>query len=239
LTISRAMVLAAGLGRRLRPITDTLPKPLVRVAGVPLIDRILDRLEDAGVGEAVVNLHHHGERLADHLAGRRRPRIALSREETLLETGGGVRQALVMLGDDPFYVVNGDVLWRDGKRPALDRLAAFWDEARMDALLLLQRTTTAIGYDGIGDFMLSQTGLVRRPDAGELPPYLYAGIHILHPRLFAAAPEGAFSLNRLFDAAAANQRLAGIVHDGEWYHVGTPEALIETEEQLSGTGAWR
>ena len=239
MTISRAMVLAAGLGRRLRPITDTLPKPLVQVAGVPMIDRILDRLDDAGVGEAVVNLHHHGQRLADHLAGRRRPRIILSHEETLLETGGGVRRALGMLGDGAFFVVNGDVLWRDGKRPALDRLAASWDEERMDALLLLQRTTTAVGYDGGGDFMLSQTGLVRRPVAGELPPYLYAGIHILHPRLFAAAPDGAFSLNRLFDAAAAQERLAGIVHDGEWYHVGTPAALLETEEQLSSTSVWR
>jgi MurNAc alpha-1-phosphate uridylyltransferase len=238
-TITHAMVLAAGLGRRLRPITETTAKPLVRVAGTPLIDRILDRLQEAGVTDVAVNLHHHGEQLADHLAGRAAPRIALSREPALLETGGGVRQALGLLGAGPFFVVNGDVLWRDGKRSALRLLAAKRDEARMDALLLLQRTVSAVGYDGDGDFMLDSDGRARRPAFGEIPPYLYAGIHILHPRLFADAPAGAFSLSRLFDAAAARERLAGIVHDGEWYHVGTPEALAETEERLTSTAFWR
>ncbi|MGE0724396.1 MAG: nucleotidyltransferase family protein [Alphaproteobacteria bacterium] len=238
MTIARAMVLAAGFGRRLRPITETMPKPLVRVAGAPLIDHILDRLAEAGVAEAVVNIHHHADRLAAHLDGRPAPRITLSHEESLLETGGGVRKALPILGGEPFFVVNGDVLWRDGKRAALDRLARAWDPARMDALLLLQRTVTAVGYDGPGDFMLDSGGQVRRPEFGEIPPYLYGGIHILDPRLFAGAPEGPFSLNRLFDATAAAGRLAGIVHDGEWYHVGTPAALAETEERLNGASIW-
>lgn len=236
--IERAMVLAAGLGTRMRPLTDSLPKPLVTVAGETLIDRILDRLAEAGVEEVVVNLHHKADQLSGHLARRQRPRIRESREETLLETGGGVRRALPLLGDAPFFVVNGDVLWRNGKRSALDRLAAAWDESRMDGLLLLQRTVSAVGYDGLGDFMLTQDGLVRRPKPGEIPPYIFAGVQILHPRLFADAPQDPFSLNRLYATAAEAGRLGGIVHDGEWYHVGTPEALAEAEEALATARIW-
>ena len=236
--IERAMVLAAGLGTRMRPLTDSLPKPLVTVAGETLIDRILDRLAEAGVEEVVVNLHHKADQLSGHLARRQRPRIRESREETLLETGGGVRRALPLLGGAPFFVVNGDVLWRNGKRSALDRLAAAWDESRMDGLLLLQRTVSAVGYDGHGDFMLTQDGLVRRPKPGEIPPYIFAGVQILHPRLFADAPQDPFSLNRLYATAAEAGRLGGIVHDGEWYHVGTPEALAEAEEALATARIW-
>ncbi|WP_374443695.1 nucleotidyltransferase family protein [Stella sp.] len=236
--IRTGMVLAAGLGTRLRPLTDSLPKPLVTVGGETLIDRILDRMAEAGVEEVVVNLHHKADQLSGHLARRTRPRILESREEALLETGGGVARALPRLGDAPFFVVNGDVLWRNGKRSALERLAAAWDETRMDALLLLQRTVTAIGYDGRGDFMLSQDGMVRRPKPGEIPPYLFAGIQILHPRLFAGAPDGAFSLNRLYTEAAEAGRLGGILHDGEWYHVGTPEALAAAEEALATARFW-
>ncbi|MGE0717454.1 MAG: nucleotidyltransferase family protein [Alphaproteobacteria bacterium] len=235
---TRAMVLAAGRGTRLRPVTDTLPKPLVAVAGETLIDRILDRLAEDGVADVVVNLHHLADRLAVHLAGRSSPRITLSREDVLLETGGGVRHALPLLGAAPFFVVNGDVLWRNGKRSALERMAAAWDDAEMDALVLLQRTVSAVGYDGNGDFMLTQGGRVRRPDAGEIPPYLFAGLQILHPRLFADTPEGPFSLARLYDRAAAAGRLGGIVHDGEWYHIGTPEALHEAEEVLRHARMW-
>ncbi|BBK45032.1 mannose-1-phosphate guanylyltransferase [Allostella vacuolata] len=237
-TIRRGMVLAAGLGTRMRPLTDSLPKALVAVAGETLIDRILDRMAEAGIEEVAVNLHHKGDQLAGHLAGRTRPRIIESREETLLETGGGVRQALPLLGDGPFFVINGDILWRNGKRSALERLAAAWDGDRMDGLLLLQRTVSAFGYDGRGDFMLTQDGLIRRPEPGEIPPYLFAGLQILHPRLFHGAPDGAFSLNRLYARAAEAGRLGGIVHDGEWYHVGTPQALAEAEEALATQRIW-
>ncbi len=236
--IRHAMVLAAGLGTRMRPLTDSLPKPLVAVAGETLIDRILDRLVETGVERVVVNLHHKADQLAQHLARRTRPQIVESREDTLLETGGGVRNALPLLGEGPFFVVNGDILWRNGKRSALERLAAAWDDDRMDGLLLLQRTVSAVGYDGRGDFMLGQDGTIRRPKQGEIPPYLYAGLQILHPRLFADAPEGAFSLNRLYDRAAEAGRLGGILHDGEWYHVGTPQALAEAEEILSRARIW-
>ena len=236
--IRRAMVLAAGLGTRLRPLTDRLPKPLVTVAGETLIDRILDRLAEAGVEEVVVNLHHKADQLSDHLARRSGPRIIESHEESLLETGGGVRRALPLLGGDPFFVVNGDVLWRNGRRSALERLATAWDDRRMDALLLLQRTVSAVGYDGHGDFMLTQDGMVRRPKPGEVPPYIFAGVQILHPRLFADAPAEPFSLTRLYFAAAEAGRLGGILHDGEWYHVGTLEALAEAEETLATAKVW-
>lgn len=237
--VTHAMVLAAGLGKRLRPITETLPKPLVRIAGQTLIDRILDRLVDAGVTDAVVNLHHHADLLAAHLAARARPRLTLLRETTLLETGGGVRNALPHLGAGPFFVVNGDILWRDGKRAVLERAASHWDDSTMDALIVLQRTVWAVGYDGDGDFMLSAAGQVHRPGPGEIPPYLFAGVQLLHPRLFEGAPEGAFSLARLYDHAARRGRLGGIVHDGEWYHAGTPEALREIEERLGRGDVWR
>lgn len=236
--IRHAMILAAGLGTRMRPLTDSLPKPLVTVAGETLIDRILDRLAEVQVERVVVNLHHKAEQLTEHLSRRARPDIVTVHEDALLETGGGVRNALPLLGEGPFYVVNGDVLWRNGKRWALERLAAAWDDTRMDGLLLLQRTVSAVGYDGHGDFMLSQDGRIRRPKPGEIPPYLYAGLQILHPRIFADAPEGPFSLNRLYSRAAEAGRLGGIVHDGEWYHVGTPQALAEAEEILSRAPMW-
>jgi len=238
---TRAMVLAAGLGVRLRPVTLTLPKPLVRVAGRPLIDGVLDRLAEAGVEEAVVNTHHLGTLLEQHLSLRQRPRVRFSPEAALLETGGGVANALAHLGPRPFYVVNGDVLWRDGGTPALLRLAQAWDEQEMDALLLLHPTATAIGYHGHGDFVMDQEGRLRRRREAEVVPFLFAGIQILHPRLFEAAPAGSFSLNRLYDAAISAGRLRGLRHDGEWYHVGTPQelkaveaALAEGSESLTG-----
>ena len=228
----RAMVLAAGLGQRLRPITETLPKPLVRVAGTPIIDTVLDRLAAAGVAEVVVNLHHLGHLIEAHLAGRERPRIVYSREPAILETGGGIRQALPLLGPDPFYAVNGKIIWLNGKTDALVRLAQAWDGERMDALLLLQPTVTAVGYDGIGDFQLDQEGAVRRRKEWEVAPFLYSGIQIVHPRLFDGAPDGHFSLNLLWDRAIAAGRLCGLRHDGEWYHVSTPRQLAEVEQRL-------
>jgi len=232
--IDHAMILAAGLGRRMRPLTERLPKPLVPVAGRTLIDWTLDRFVDAGLGSVVVNLHHHADQVAAHLARRGAPRIVLSREETLLETGGGVRHALLHLGDGPFYVANADVIWLDGHAPALRRMAAAWDGERMDVLLLMQSSVTAHGYDGIGDYFLEPGGRLRRRKDTEIAPFIHAGVQILHRGLFADAPEGAFSLNRIYDRAEEEGRLYGIRHDGEWYHVGTAEGLAEAERDLEG-----
>jgi len=228
----RAMVLAAGLGLRMRPLTETLPKPLVALAGRSLLDRALDALAAAGVADAVVNTHYLPHLIAAHVAGRAAPRIALSPEDALLETGGGVKRALGLLGSGPFFVVNADIAWADGPRPALARLAAAWDDAAMDALLLVQPVARAPGYDGAGDFTLDEGGRLARRN-GPTAPFVFTGVQMLHPRLFAAAPEGAFSLNLLYDAARGNGRLFGLVHDAAWYHVGTPAALAEAERLIA------
>jgi N-acetyl-alpha-D-muramate 1-phosphate uridylyltransferase len=232
----RAMVLAAGKGLRLRPITLSRPKPLVEVGGQTMLDGVLDRLADTGVAEAVVNAHYLGQMIESHLQGRTRPRIHLSHEEALLETGGGVKKALPLLGEEPFFVINGDILWRDGKVPALRRLAEAWDGARMDALLLLQPTATAVGYEGLGDFVMDQLGRLRRREEGEVAPFLFAGLQILSPGLFAGTPDGPFSLNLIYDRALAAGRLYGLRHDGAWYHVGTPEDLQRVEAALAPGG---
>ncbi len=230
--ITSAMVLAAGLGTRLKPLTDRLPKPLVQVAGRTLLDRALDRLADAGIGTAVVNLHYLGDQIAEHLKDRTAPKIVLSREEQRLETGGGVRNALKFLGPGAFIAVNADVLWLNGPYDALARLKSHWRDADMDVLLLLLETTAAFGYEGPGDFLADPVGrLARRPER-EIAPYLFTGIQILHPRLFRNCPEGAFSLNVLYDRAMAEGRLYGVIHDGEWFHVGTPEGLAEAEDYM-------
>ena len=230
---SRGMVLSAGFGTRMRPITETTPKPLVPLRGRPLVDRALDRLEAVGVQQVVVNLHYLGDKLEAHLKTRNRPEIIFSPEKDILETGGGVKQALGTFGDEPFYVVNGDVCWLDGRVPALERLAAAWCDEEMDALLLNQPITTAVGYDGwAGDFVMDPHGRLRRRREREVAPFLFAGVQILHPRLFEGAPEGAFSLNLLYDKALEAGRLWGLRHDGEWYHIGTPEGLAEVEAEL-------
>ncbi len=226
-----AMVLAAGLGLRLRPLTDERPKPLVPVAGRALIDHVLDRLVAAGARRAVVNLHYKGELIERHLAGRRDIEIEFSHEEQLLDTGGGVKKALPLL-DDIFFVVNSDVIWLDGTVAALQRLMRAFVPEKRDAELLLQRTTHAVGYEGQGDFMLDPQGFLRRRGEREIAPYLFAGIQILHRRLFDHAPEGAFSLNRLWDEAIAAGRAKALVHDGEWFHVGTRSGLAATEARL-------
>jgi MurNAc alpha-1-phosphate uridylyltransferase len=225
------MVLAAGLGLRMRPITDTIPKPMVEVAGCTMLDRAIHHLRCAGVERIVVNLHWKGEVIRDHLAGH--ADVVLSDEsDTLLETGGGVARALPLLGDAPFYVANGDIVWFDGLTPALARLAAAWDDDKMDALLLMQRTPSAYGYEGPGDFFLDPLGLARRRKSREVAPYLFAGVQILHPRLVADVPKGPFSLNLLYDRALAEGRLWGVVHDGAWYHVGTPDSLAEIDKRI-------
>lgn len=232
----RAMVLAAGLGTRLRPITRTVPKPMVKIAGVPMIDSVLDRLAASGIEEVVVNTHHLAEMLHEHLAHRSRPRLRFSHEETILETGGGIKKALPLLGDDPFFTVNAKIVWLNGKIDALARLAEAWDDARMDALLLLQPTVTAVGYDGPGDFFADQEGQVRRRRDWEVAPFLFSGIQLVHPRIFADSPDGAFSMNLLYDRAIEAGRLYALRHDGEWFHVSTPRHLIEVETYLAQTG---
>ena len=223
----RAMVLAAGLGLRMRPLTLTRPKPLIALAGRTLLDRALDALAAAGVDSAVVNTHYLGNMIAAHLVDRMQPRVRLSPEISLLETGGGVVKALPLLGDAPFFVVNADIAWTDGPQPALARLAAAWHDA-MDALLLVQPVENATGYDGAGDFAIEPASRLVRRKAGRAP-YVFTGVQLLHPRLFDGAPGGAFSLNVLYDRAEAAGRLFGIAHDGAWYHVGTPAALAEAE----------
>ena len=237
-TITAAMIMGAGLGTRMRPLTDDRPKPLVTVAGKTLIDHAIDRLAAAGVRRVVVNLHYRGEMLRRHLAGRHDVQIVFSDEsETLLDTGGGVVKAMPLLGDAPFFVVNSDSIWIEHGSPALAAMTAQWDESRMDALLLLADGATAIGYDGKGDFVLHTDGrLVRARDRAGAA-YGYLGVQIVHPRLFAGAPQGAFSTNVMWDRAITAKRLWGTLLDGQWIHVGTPQARDEAEAALSALPA--
>lgn len=236
--IDSAMILAAGFGTRMRPITDHTPKPLIPLAGRPLIDHVLDRLVEAGVKRVVVNTHYKAEMMAAHLRNRHDIAIELSHEPELLDTGGGVKQALPLLGE-AFFVLNSDVFWLNAKVPTLTRLARAWDPDRLDALLLVQRTVTALGYDGPGDFVVDPLGYVRRRAEREVAPHLYAGIEILSQRFFDGAPSGAFSLNPLWNKAIEAGRLEALIHDGEWFHVGTPQGLAASEEQLRHHGLWR
>lgn len=227
-----AMVFAAGLGKRLRPLTDTTPKPLLKVAGHTILDRALDRLVAADVVKAVVNTHYLSDQVAAQLAQRDKPEIVVSFEPALLETGGGVRNALPLLGPDPFYVVNGDVVWLDGARDTLIRLARDFDERAMDGLLLVNPVVNAGDYRGPGDFFLDQLGRVRRRRPREVVPFVFTGIQILHPRLFKDSPDGPFSLNLLYDRAIEADRLYAIVHDGEWFHIGSEAGLARAEAEL-------
>ncbi|MEJ8570521.1 nucleotidyltransferase family protein [Microbaculum marinum] len=228
------MVLAAGLGTRMRPITETKPKPLVEVAGKPLIDHVLDRLAEARVGRAVVNVHYLADQIEAHLRDRAAPAITISDErDELLETGGGIARALPALGPDPFYLLNTDSLWIESARPLLDRLAEAWDDARMDALLVVAPVVASSGYSGDGDFMLGPDGRLSRRPERLMAPFVYTGSGILSPRLFAAAPEGRFSLNVLFDEAIEAERLFGLRLDGLWMHVGAPAAIAEAEMMIS------
>ncbi len=234
----RAMVLAAGLGTRMRPLTDTMPKPLVKVAGKPLVDHVLDRLAEADVERAVVNVHHFADQLIRHLASRARPRITISDERgLLLGTGGGVRKALPELGEAPFFHVNSDAVWIDGARPNLARLADIFDAAVMDGLLLLAPTAGSIGYSGRGDFAMAPDGTLQKPDEQAVSPFVYAGAAILSPGLFNNAPAGEFSLTVLFDRAAAAGRLHGLRLEGLWMHVGTPEAVAAAEAAIKKSTA--
>ena len=233
-----AMVLAGGHGKRMRPLTATTPKPLVKVGGQSLIDRCLDALAGAGVETAVVNVHHLADLIEAHLARRTAPRIVISDERgALLETGGGVRKALPLFGDAAFLLRNSDSFWLEGVRRNLEWLAGGWDDARMDALLLLAPTVTAIGYSGRGDFFLDKGGLLTRRAERMIAPFVYAGTAILHPRLFADTPEGPFSLNLLFDRAIETGRLHGVRLDGLWINVETPQSVARADAAITASAA--
>lgn len=232
--IRNAMVLAAGLGTRMRPLTDRRPKPLVEVAGKPLVDHVLDRLAAAGVETAVVNVHYYADLLEHHLLGRAHPHIVISDERgELLDTGGGVKKALPLLGEDPFFSINSDTIWIEGIRPNLPGLAEAFDPERMDGLLLLAAASGSVGYDGRGDFVMDVEGRLAPRGERVVAPFVFAGAAVLSPKLFEGAPDGPFSLVKLFARAAEAGRLFGRRLEGVWMHVGTPEAIGEAELAIS------
>ncbi len=229
----RAMVLAAGLGLRMRPLTATTPKPLVSVAGRPLIAPILDALRDAGVEDVVINIHHLAEQMQRFASKIKTPQIHLSDEVSkLMDSGGGVKKALGHLGEESFFVLNADSFWIDGPRSNIRRLAEAWSPQAMDVLLLLASGAQITGYDGRGDFLMDSDGrLSRRPERA-VAPFVYAGVALMKPELFVDTPEGPFSLNLIFDRAITTGRLFGLRLDGEWLHVGTPDAIADAEQKL-------
>ena len=236
--IRRAMIMAAGLGTRMRPLTDDRPKPLITVGGKPLIDHALDRLVAAGVELAVVNLHYKADMLRAHLDKRRDIEIRYSAEDdALLDTGGGVVKALPHFQNEPFFILNSDSIWVEGYSSALPTMARLWDESRMDALLLLAAMVAALGYEGWrGDFRLSATGHVSRVPDRTVSPFAFPGVQLVHPRLFADPPAPAFSTNVMWNRAIAGERLFGTRLDGVWLHVGSPEARDDAETFLARLG---
>jgi N-acetyl-alpha-D-muramate 1-phosphate uridylyltransferase len=241
MTIARtAMVLAAGYGERMRPLTDRMPKPLVPLAGRALIDHVLDRLAAAGVETAVVNVHYLPEQIEAHLRGRagKPPKTDVSDErDLLLDTGGGTLKALPLLSDGPFFIHNSDSVWSEGVTPALPHMLRHWDPQRMDCLLLLAPLTTSIGYAAKGDFDMAPDGRLSRRGERQVVPFAFAGVSLCMAGLFDGAPDGPFSLNLLWDRALAKGRLYGVRLDGRWMHVGTPEALAEAEASFEREGA--
>ena len=228
-----AMVMAAGLGKRMRPLTATRPKPLVELAGRPMIDHVFDRLERAGVEKAVVNVHYLADSLEGHLDAHKGLEIRISDErDQLLETGGGLVKALPLIDSDPFIACNSDNFWVDGPCDSLRLLASQWDAQQMDALLLLVPHARAYNHKGLGDFHLDRGGRVRRRGGNRVAPYVFTGIQIVSKRLLRDAPEGKFSTNILWDRAIEEGRLHGAVHQGLWFDVGTPEAIGRTEAVL-------
>ncbi|WP_417688396.1 nucleotidyltransferase family protein [Roseibium sp.] len=234
-----AMILAAGIGKRMRPITATTPKPLIEVNGQALIDHGMDRLVAAGVKTCVVNVHYLADLVEVHVKRRKDLEIRISDERAaLLETGGGIKKALPLLGDKPFFQLNADTsYWIEGVKPNLEHMIDAWDDERMDILLLVSETVTAVGYSGRGDFDMAKDGsLTRRPERG-VTPFAYAGAALIHPRLFKDAPDGAFSMNVLFDKAIENGRLFGVQMEGIWLHIGTPEAIRAAEYAVRESAA--
>ncbi len=233
-TMPRCMVMAAGLGLRMRSFSD-LPKPLVPVMGRPLIDHTLDWLAASGVKDAVVNTHYRADVVEAHLVKRSSPKIHISHEDILLETGGGIAKALPLLGKDIFFSTNSDTICLDGKMPALHRLLNAWDDVSMDAVLLLHPVERAVGYPGKGDFFADAAGILKRRGDSAAAPYVFCGVQLLHARLFKDIPQGAFSLNVLYDRLlqqGKTPRIRGIVHDGDWLHVGDPDGVRQAEAFL-------
>jgi N-acetyl-alpha-D-muramate 1-phosphate uridylyltransferase len=233
-----AMILGAGLGTRMRPYTDTLPKPLVPLKGRPLIDHVIDRITAEGIKHVVVNVHYFADRLEGHLRRRSQPFVRISDERgALLDTGGGLKHALPLIGDDPFLVHNSDSVWLEGADRNLRRLFNAWDETRMDFLLMLALGSASIGYDGRGDFSCEPDGRIRRRRENEVVPFVFTGVSIVHPRVFTEAPDGAFSMTPLWNRAILAGRAYGLRMEGLWMHVGTPEALIEAEQAMDSYNA--
>ncbi|MFB0611615.1 nucleotidyltransferase family protein [Aurantiacibacter poecillastricola] len=227
------MVLAAGMGKRMRPLTATQPKPMVRVAGKPLVDHALDKLAEAGISTAVVNVHYLADSIEAHLKERKEPAIVISDErDQLLETGGGLMRAAEKL-PDPFFCLNSDNIWLDGPRNAFADLSTFWDADRMDALLLLVPHKGARNFTGMGDFHMDAHGKVSRRKPRKIAPYIFTGIQLIGKRLLRDAPEGAFSTNILWSRAIEEGRLYGVPFTGQWFEVGTPKAIKPTEQALS------
>ena len=229
----KAMVFAAGLGSRMRPLTDTIPKPLVKVGGKAMIDTLLDALAQAGVTEAVVNVHHLADQIETAMQARRAPKIIISDERSaLLDQGGGLKKALPILGAQPFFICNTDAIWIEGPMSNLLRLRALWDPAKMDILLMVASTTTAVGVDWAGDFKMADDGRLSRRKEGEVVPFAYSGVGIIKPELIAAVKQDVFRLAPLFFEAAEKGRLYGMRLDGHWLHVGTMDAIALAEDVI-------
>ena len=229
-----AMIMAAGLGKRMRPLTATRPKPLIEVAGQSLLDHVLERLRGSGVKRVVVNVHYLADAVEAHLASREHGlEIVISDErQLLLETGGGLVKAAPLIDSDPFLAVNSDNLWVDGPADTLRLLASQWDEKRMDALLLLVPLARAQNHNGMGDFQMERSGRLRRRERSHVAPFVYTGVQMISKRLLRDAPEGPFSTNILWDRAIEEGRCFGAVHQGLWFDVGTPGAIPITEAAL-------
>lgn len=232
LVTDTAMVMAAGMGKRMRPLTASMPKPMVRVAGKPLIDHALDRLAESGVENAVVNVHYLADALEAHVVTREWPKVVISDErDALLETGGGLVKAQGLL-PDPFFCLNADNIWLDGPRTAFQDLSARWNPDEMDALLLLVGHARAENFTGKGDFHMDGIGRLKRRQSGRIAPFIYTGIQLVSKRLLRDSPEGKFSTNILWNRAMAEGRLFGLSFTGLWYEVGTPEAIAPTQDAL-------
>jgi MurNAc alpha-1-phosphate uridylyltransferase len=230
---SHAMLLAAGLGRRMRPLTTTRPKPLIEVGGRTLVDHVIERLAAAGIETVVVNVHYLADQMEAHLAKRHAPSVKISDERGgLLDSGGGVKRALPLLGKQPFVVCNSDSFWIEGPRQNLLGLFEAWDPDRMDILMLVASIASSVGFDGPGDYDLDPAGRLSRRREREIAPFAYAGVLLIKPELFADMPDS-FSLVRLFDLAESRRRLYGRRLDGIWLHVGTPEAIDEAELRIA------
>ncbi len=226
----KAMVLAAGLGTRMRPLTDVIPKPLIKVAGKPIIEYGFDRLREINLQTVVVNAHYLPDQIVNWCKSFSNPKTTISDEtHAVLDTGGGIANALSLLGDDPFFVLNSDCFWIDKGEPALQRMRDFWNEEKMDCLLLVCDPLQTTGYDGDGDFVIAADGKLSRQRHNALA---YIGAYLVHPRIFKNAPKGKFSMNVLWDEAIKQGRLFGIAHEGHWLHVGTPGAIAKAEDKL-------